>query len=422
MATTRRSFLLAGLGAAAAPLLTRIAWARALDGAPSRGPGGRVLLVVELGGGNDGLNTVVPFADEHYAAAREQLRIGRSGVLPIADGLGLRTELAGLKARFDRGQLAVVQGVGYPGPDRSHFRSTDIWHSASLEPETARAGWIGKACECASAGGRAPTGPGRPALMIGTSKVPLALVGERSSGFQVASAGSLRAAVGPADAAQPERRAALAALARGGDGDGAGEGGALALLKATARTTATIAARVEAVLAQRKPAVDYPDTALAHELQLAAQLIAGGFECAAYFVRQEGYDTHAYQADAHALLLSELDGALSAFLADVEAVRALDRVAVLVTSEFGRRVKENGSKGTDHGAAAPLFVAGGGVKGGLVGKHPSLAPADLDGGIDGDLVHAIDFRRVYSTLLGDWFGVAPERVLGAGFEKLPLFA
>lgn len=422
MATTRRDFLLAGLGAAAVPLLSRLSWARALDGAKE----GRVLLVVELGGGNDGLNTVVPFADEGYASARKTLRIEKGDVLPVADGIGLRRELAGVKGRFDRGQLAIVQGVGYPGPDRSHFRSTDIWHSASLEPESARSGWIGRLCECSSAGQRAPIGAGRPALMVGTQKVPLALIGERSTALQVADAGPLRAPLGPADAAATARREALERLAAGtipsGAPSGAAEAGALALLKDVARATAESAARVEAAVEKGRSSVAYPDSRLARELKLAAQLIAGGFECAVYFVRQDGYDTHAFQADTHALLLAELDGALTAFLADVEGARALDRVAVLVYSEFGRRVRENGSKGTDHGAAAPLFVLGGGVKGGLVGDHPSLRAADLDGGADGDLVHAIDFRRVYATLLKEWFDVAPARVLGAEFEKLPLFA
>jgi len=418
MATTRRGFLLAGLGAAAAPLLSRLSWARALEGAPA----GRVLLVVELGGGNDGLNTVVPFADPLYVRARPSLRIGLEGVRKIADGVGLRLELAALKSRFDRGQLAIVQGVGYPGPDRSHFRSTDIWHAASLEPERARTGWIGRVCECESAGRRAPIGPGFPALMVGTAKVPLALVGEHSSALQVADVGRFRVPVGPKDPSQEGRRDALARLATTTTAAEHSGGGALALLKDAARETRASAARVEAAVEKGKSATTWPDTGLARELKVAAQLIAGGFECAAYFVRQEGYDTHAFQADAHALLLAELDGALGAFLADVEAAQALDRVAVLVYSEFGRRVKANGSKGTDHGAAAPLFVLGGAVKGGLVGRAPSLAPADLDGGEDGDLVHSIDFRRVYATLLKEWFGVAPKRVLGNEFEALPLFA
>jgi uncharacterized protein (DUF1501 family) len=416
--TSRRQFLLAGLGAAAVPLLTRLTWARALEGARE----GSVLLVVELGGGNDGLNTVVPFEDPEYVRARPTLRIEKSGVLPLGAGLGLRRELAALKGRFDRGQLAIVEGVGYPGPDRSHFRSTDIWHSASLEPERARSGWIGRLCECAPAGGSVTGGGGMPALMIGTSKVPLALVGEHSTALQVGDVARFRVPVGPQDGGTAGRRATLQRLSdaeAGSKGDG---GDTLAWLRDAARASLANAAKVEEVTKRSRSNVAYPDTALARELGLAAQLIAGGFECAAYFVRQEGYDTHAFQADTHALLLTELDGALGAFLADVEAAKALDRVVVLVYSEFGRRVKENGSKGTDHGAAAPLFVAGGGVRGGLVGKPPSLARADLDGGEDGDLVHAIDFRRVYATLLEDGFGVASKRVLGADFEKLPLFA
>jgi uncharacterized protein (DUF1501 family) len=416
--TSRRQFLLAGLGAAAVPLLTKLTWARALEGARE----GSVLLVVELGGGNDGLNTVVPFEDPDYARARPTLRIEKSGVLPLGAGLGLRRELAALKGRFDRGQLAIVEGVGYPGPDRSHFRSTDIWHSASLEPEQARSGWIGRLCECAPAGASAAGLGGTPALMVGTAKVPLALIGERSTALQVADVDRFRAQSSSGDPAAARRHAALRRIAEGDPAATGGESDTLAWLRDVARASQLAAERIEAATNRSRSTTAYPDTALARELKLAAQLIAGGFECAAYFVRQEGYDTHAFQADTHALLLTELDGALGAFLSDVESAKALDRVVVLVYSEFGRRVKENGSKGTDHGAAAPLFVAGGGVKGGLVGKPPSLARADLDGGEDGDLVHAIDFRRVYATLLEDGFGVAPKRVLGADFEKLPLFA
>jgi uncharacterized protein (DUF1501 family) len=408
MATTRREILVAGLGAAALPLLSKLAWARALGGARDD----RILVLVELGGGNDGLNTVVPFDDERYVAARPTLRVKREEVLKLADGVGLRRELAGLKERFDRGQLAIVQGVGYPRPDRSHFRSTDIWHSASLEPERAETGWIGRLCEC----GGIATGERTPALMIGADKVPLLLVGADSIAPQIDDASRLRLPVGPEDAGAAARREALARLAA--PPAAPGPQGTLDFVRGAARSTQASLARVEAAIGRGRSTAAWPDTALAQELKLAAQLIAGGFDCSACFVRQSGYDTHAFQGEAHALLLAELGGALTAFLAEIEAARALERVAVLVYSEFGRRLAENGSKGTDHGAPAPVLLCGGGVKGGLAGATPSLA--DLDE--ERDPKFTTDFRRVYATVLKDWFGVAPRKVLGADFESLPLFA
>jgi uncharacterized protein (DUF1501 family) len=412
MATTRRQFLLAGLGAAAVPMLTRLTWARAarsLAGARD----GRILVIVELGGGNDGLNTVVPFGDERYVDARPTLKIAPSELLTLSDGLGLRKELVGLKQRFDRGQFALVQGVGYPKPDRSHFRSTDIWHTASLEPESARTGWIGRLCECEGVGGAQRT----PALMIGSERVPLLLVGDQATAPQVDDVARFHLPTGPEDAGAAARRAALVRLA-GDAAAGPASDDVLGFLKGAARSTQANVLQIEAATQRSRSAVAYPDSALAQELRLAAQLIAGGFDCTAYFVRHSGYDTHAFQAEAHALLLRELGGALTAFLADVEAARVLDRIVVLVYSEFGRRFAENGSKGTDHGAAAPVFVLGGGVKGGLVGAHPSLA--DLDE--EKDVKFTTDFRRIYATLLQEWLGVAPKPVLGADFAKLPLFA
>jgi uncharacterized protein (DUF1501 family) len=425
MRPNRRQFLTAALGAAAAPLLPRIATARReslLARAALRSPRKeRVVVLVDLVGGNDGLNTVVPYGLDPYHAARPTLRLEKEQLLPLRDGIGLRRELAGLHPLFEKGQLAIVQAVGYPGPDRSHFRSSDVWHSGSLTPETTPTGWIGRLCGCAGIAGKERT----PALMIGVDRVPLLLVGEDGPAPQVESLDRLELPAGPADDGIAARRTAMEELARRGGGPGAGDPRGdellrkLDFLRDQTRTAQENAALVAAAAKRGRTHASYPKTPLGGSFELAARLLTGGFDCSAYLVEQPGYDTHVFQADPHALLLKDLGDALAAFWSDVVANGAADRTVVLVWSEFGRRVQENGSKGTDHGAAAPVFVLGGAVKGGLVGEAPSLEPRDL---VDGDVKFATDFRRIYATLLDDWFEVDSKSVLGESFPKLPLLA
>jgi uncharacterized protein (DUF1501 family) len=413
MKATRRQFLGAAIGAAAVPLLPRLSFARAAALAPRRD---RVLVLVDLAGGNDGLNTVVPFRHDRYHELRPTLRVTKERLLPLDGEVGLREELRGLKELFDRGCLAIVQGVGYPQPDRSHFRSSDIWHSGSLLPETTPTGWIGRMCECDGIAAPART----PALMIGNDRVPLALIGTRGAAPQIDRIDALALPTGPDDGGASARADVMHALARAP----AGRGKALDFLRDTARAAQESAAQIEPAAAKGKASGSYPAKPLGAALKIAAQLLAGGFDCSAYYVRQPGYDTHAFQADVHALLLKELGDSLAAFWSDVAAAGATKRVVVLVWSEFGRRVKENGSKGTDHGAAAPLFVIGDDLRDGIVGAHPSLEMADLDGGDrdgNGDVKFAADFRSVYATLLEEWIGVPQRLVLGASFEKLQLF-
>jgi uncharacterized protein (DUF1501 family) len=409
MKPTRRRFLAAALGAAAAPLLPRRAFARALELAP---PTDRALVLVELNGGNDGLNTVVPFGDERYAKARPSLALPREQLLPLGNRegpeLGLRRELHGLKELLDRGCMTIVQGAGYPGPDRSHFRSSDIWHSASLAPERATTGWIGRLCECDGIAGAGRT----PALMVGSDRVPLLLVGERGPAPQVERIDRFELPTGPRDGGNAARAGAMRALA-GGDG-----GGALEFLRATSRAAHATADQVEHAAARGSAGSGYPATRFGASLRLTAQLLAGGLDCSSWYVRQDGYDTHAFQGDAHALLLQELGDALAAFWSDVERAGAARRVVVLVWSEFGRRLEENGSKGTDHGAAAPLFLVGSDLARPVHGRHPSLEPRDL---VDGDVRYSTDFREVYATLLSEWFRVPPPLVLEEVFPIMPLF-
>jgi uncharacterized protein (DUF1501 family) len=405
--STRRDFLAGGLSSLAAlPLLPFLGPAHALAAASASRRTDRIVVLVDLAGGNDGLNTVVPHADPLYTRARPTLKLGAADLLPLAPGLGLRRELLPLHRRFEAGELAIVQGVGYPRPDRSHFKSIDIWHTARREPDAAAPGWITRLVDqpaFAASGGT-------PLLMCGGGGVPRAIVGVRGPAPQVERIEELSPSVGPGDGAAA-RAAALERLA-----DGGGEAGdALDFLRRTTRAAQQQSAQVARAAARGSVTGDYGLAPIGGALRLAAQLIAGGLDSSAYYVRQDGYDTHAFQAEAHALLLADLGRALGAFQDDLVAAGAAERVVVLCWSEFGRRVAENGSKGTDHGAAAPLFVMGKSVRGGLHGEAPRL-----DSLVDGDLPHAIDFRRVYSALLEQWFGVAAEPVLGEKFAPLPL--
>lgn len=362
----------------------------------------RVLVVVQLAGGNDGLNTVIPYADSLYGKNRQVLRIATESVLRINDHVGLHPALRPMHELHEAGQLAVLQGVGYPNPSRSHFRSMDIWHTASTADRLPAEGWLG----------RAMTRPEvrRPgsltAMHLGSQKLPLALVGRHSG---VPSLNSL-----------DDFRLQVAANARGGIRDIAAPERADATLQFLQQSTLqayTASDRLEGLTGRYRSQVNYPGTELARKLKIVAQLIDSGFGTRIYYASLDGFDTHANQAQTHANLLTELAGAVKSFLDDVAQHGHRDRVLLMTFSEFGRRVKENGSRGTDHGAAAPLFLAGSKIKAGAIGTHPSLA--DLD---DGDLKHHTDFRSVYASILERWLGCPSETVLGGRFESLPIWS
>lgn len=387
---TRRDLLALGAMFPMASLLPR--------GLHAWGPHGpaRSIVVVELEGGNDGLNTVIPTEDATYARLRPRLGAVRKGALPVADGFGLHGALKSLHGLHAAQRASVVHAVGYPEPDRSHFRSRDIWHAADPRLQRVGAsttGWMGRAADALAAGGASV-----PALAVGGLQVPLAMRArsalvpslERIEDFQLQ----------PVDRSDGGR-AAVATMLGGGTGDAArwvGELGARA---------AGLGERLRQSLAAYRPAAQYPQTKLGRELQLVAQVIGAGFGTRLFHVALPGFDTHARQLPAHAALLAQLDGALGAFVADLAAAGALDHTVVLVHSEFGRRTAENQSQGTDHGAAAPVFVVGGSVLPGPHGTPPDLG--DLD---DGDVRATTDFRSVYGALLA-WAGIDATAVLGA---------
>lgn len=400
---SRRDFLRA---AAIAPLLAgvRLPLRWLPDG------DARTLVVIELAGGNDGLNTLIPIDDARWAKARPSLAVVRDGAHRlIGTHFALHPALAGLARWFERDRAAAVHGVGYVPPDRSHFHSRDVWHTA--DPGLGRitadtTGWLGRAAEQLAAAGAAV-----PGASLGSLRVPLCL---RSNGIEVPALQRLEDYALLVDApasGRRDRQDALAELVR----DASAEGAPGHDLSRVANTALEQAATLETALSRFRSKAAWPDGALARALQLAARMVVAGFGTRLIHVEHGGYDTHATQAPAHDALLRQLDRALDAFLSELEAHGALDRTLVLCHSEFGRRVAENRSQGTDHGAAAPVFLCGSpGLVPGLHGTAPDLD--DLD---DGDVKCTTDFRSVYAEACR-FVGVDVERVLGASFEPLGL--
>jgi uncharacterized protein (DUF1501 family) len=390
---TRRDFLRTSSLLALAPTVPAFL-ARAVAG--GAGPrDGRALVVVQLDGGNDALNTVVPFADPNYARLRPTLAQRRNNLVRLNDALGLHPALGPLDNLLQAGHLGIVPGVGYPNPSRSHFQSMDIWHSARFDPaDHVSYGWLGRVLDPSGGSMCLINGSGTPEGM------PLALRGRRSRAMGLtsieevllANGAAARRAVGPEpadDLLTYVRRQALDGYA---------------------------AADQLAALSRDREAGRYPTSGLGRRLELVARLLKANLAARVFYTFQAGYDTHAAQATTHIFLLQEFAGAVAAFFDDLRRARLADRVVLLAFSEFGRTIRENGSRGTDHGSAGCVFLAGPGVRGGVCGTMPSLT--DL---VQGEPRMTTDFRQVYATVLQDWLGLAAEEAVGGRFTRLPLF-
>jgi len=359
-----------------------------------------------MDGGNDGINTVVPFADEGYARARKTLRLPRQQLIRLTDQVGLHPSLAPLAATWEAGNLAIVQGVSYPNPSRSHFVSQAVWHTGRREVHGRHGiGWLGRALD--QAGGKVGQ-----AVHVGGGPIPVAVRGQKRSCLSVDRVEDYQLAE------ELPRRGPAALVPAGAP---VGED-LLAFTRRLALDAYTSADQL-GKKGLATSASGYPANTLGRHLQTIAGAIKAGLQASTYYVIQDGreegngnYDTHYGQAPRQASLLAALASAWRAFLDDLTAARLGDRVTLLAYSEFGRRVEENASGGTDHGTAGPVFLAGGAVKGGLDGRTPRLL--DLD---DGDLKAEVDFRRVYATILEDWLALPAREALGASFELLPLF-
>jgi uncharacterized protein (DUF1501 family) len=427
---TRRQFLnrslqgtsLLAVGTVVPQFLANTAWA-AQPGKDT------VLVVIELSGGNDGLNTVIPYADDLYHKARKTLRHTKEQVVRVDDHIGLNSGMASFRQLLDKGQLAIVQGVGYPNPDRSHFESMDIWQSADPKRQM-NTGWLGR-----SANDLQDKKGNVPMMQIGPKQLPLALQGAPGAVVSINHEMPYRLDLGGGSAAkQKARRQLMEDLAKSPPsgsppsslGDGSG-GGLLQFVQRRQLQTYATLDRLNEVLQELQtnqgpsPIAFGPDGrflsfgSLSQRLNLIARLIQKGFGTRVFYVSLDGFDTHSNQAEAHRRLLQELADAVTGFFQQLQNGGHDKRVLAMTFSEFGRRVQENGSRGTDHGAASCLFVAGPAVKGGPVGKHPSLS--DLDAG---DLKHHTDFRSLYATLLDQWLNVDSKVVLGGQFSHVDL--
>jgi uncharacterized protein (DUF1501 family) len=405
---TRRDFLkttaIAGLSVTLPSFLTRsVEAAMPYAGAIPGFKDDRILVVIQLGGGNDGINTVVPFGDDAYYSARKNLAIKKADVLGLDDYSGLNPKLKELKELYDGGGLAVVNGVGYPNPDRSHFRSMEIWHTAVDSNRFSESGWIGRYFDnCCS---------GKPEPVAGVnvgSEFPQSFAGRRGTGVSFQEPQQFRWI----DGNEGKSRATFDALNRTA-AKHADEGNTLDFLRHTTANAVVSSDKVIKAGSTNRKAVTYPGGKLGPQLKTIATLIAGGLPTRIYYTSLTGFDTHANQLNQQDNLLGQFSGAVAAFMKDLKAIGVADRVMVFAFSEFGRRVEENASRGTDHGTAGPMFLAGAGIKAGLHGKYPSLT--DLD---DGDLKHTVDFRSVYGEVLGSWFGVEQTKVLGREFPGI----
>jgi uncharacterized protein (DUF1501 family) len=399
MALSRRDFLAASavIGAGLPGVFRKVAQA-----APDLGqPGAKdtVLVVVQLTGGNDGLNTVIPYQNPAYLGARPTLRQPAEKVLKIAGELAFHPELGGLSSLLEAGSLGIVQGVGYPNPNRSHFESMDIWHKATPSSQQ-RYGWLARATAAASIG----------ALHAADASPPLALYGTTGYAPSLKSLSDYKLRTA-SDSEESRKTIEGFAAKQSADSD------LLGFVRSSAREAYQSAERMRVAAAEYKTSVTYAETPLAQRMKLFAQLIDAGIPERVFYTSLEGFDTHAGQAIGHGSLLKTVGDAMNSFHQDLKAHGHQKRVITMAFSEFGRRVHENGSQGTDHGTAAPLFLAGESVRQGLIGEHPSLEKLD-----EGDLRFAVDFRGVYAAILDRWLGIPSQEILGEKFTAPELFA
>ncbi len=420
---TRREFLHKSMIAGTSLALTTLgprSWLTEL--AAQAGRQNRILVVIQLSGGNDGLNTVVPFKDSAYYAARPKLAIAANEVIKLSDDQGLSPALRSLEKLFEDGRMSIVQGVGYAQPNRSHFESMDIWHSCQPKTERSSTGWIGRwLSQIKSAtSNRNPLdarGYDNWALHLGHEQQPLALVSRDATTPSIASREQFRLQLGDRETLKRE----LLQLSQPSEQSSspADPADLLGFVQTSTQSAVQASQRLEAALKANATQDSFPKTLLGEKLATIAQLIISEMETRVYYVTLDGFDTHAQQPAAHSALLRQWADALSAFHDRLTQAGQGNRVLTFTFSEFGRRVAENASDGTDHGAAAPVFLSGPSMRAPLVGEQPSLTNLD-----DGDLKFHTDFRSVYATLISRWFqsDVDRQAILGGDYPLLDVLA
>jgi uncharacterized protein (DUF1501 family) len=404
----RSNFLLGTLSGIAVVANTQHVFARALADTPLPslpGGDGRCLVLVNLQGGNDGLNCIVPHGDPRYYQMRPGIGIAQSDVLRINDRIGLNPTMRSFKDMYDRGMVAVVQSVGYPNPDHSHFRSTEIWQTAAPD-RYEHTGWLGRYLDDANLpkdnlfNGVAIAQVLPEVLVAAHTDVPAVaqingygLLSDRRNDSR-----SLYSRL-VADNRLPFNSPYLAHVAQIEDHAQKGSEELPKLVKSY------------------KPAGSYPATPLGRSLSLAAQIIGSKAGTRVLYVQHGSFDTHVNQKATQDRLLGEFSDAIKAFYDDLAAHGNDKRVLTMTFSEFGRRIAENASRGTDHGEASPLFLIGGGVKGGIYGAYPDLSDAN-----SGNVRFDMDFRSVYATVLERWLGRPSERILQGKYATIGAIA
>lgn len=399
---TRREFLTRGLGLVGIGTVLPDFLIRSAMAAPASNGAPNILVVIEQSGGNDTLSTLIPYSNKAYADGRKVTRVPEEEIIKLDAELGFHPRLKGFKELMDEGRMSILPGVGYPQPNYSHFSSMDIWHMADIRgrcPEVPH-GWIGRALE-KGFGDRS-----RPilAVAVGTDKSPPALKGPRHSGIAFKQAETFQYT---GDQGDPMR---MELYKRLHDQPAARPGESIDFLSRTALAANASSEEIRRLASAYRPKADYPKTKLAQNLRAIAGLIQGGLDTRIYYTMQGGYDTHSDQKKRHDNLLGELNDAVFAFQKDLAQQGLQDRVLAFTFSEFSRNVKENGSRGTDHGHAGAMYVFGTKLKPGMRGSYPSLE--DIYDVRNGALKHNMDFRAVYATALKKWLGIPSESFLG----------
>lgn len=401
---TRREFL--RFGGAGFGLLAFNAYAPAfltrsvLNGQPLPEKDRSILVIIQLAGGNDGLNTVIPFEDSHYYNLRPTLALKKKDILPLADELGLHPSLKGLADLYNSGKLSILQNVGYPNPNRSHFRSTEIWETASDSDQFEHYGWMGKFFDHSCCG----LDPDTPRAVYVGNETPQSFLSNELHAIQ-----GIQARGGLYRNVNEEVNELLNHALQ----QPAGDDPNFNFLEHTYFNALATEERVLNILRSSRDNQKYPGNNFAQSLKNIADLIAGGLETRVYFANLPGFDTHANQANNHSNLLATLSDGLAAFQEDLMRRGLEDQVLTMTFSEFGRRPDENGNRGTDHGTSAPLFIVGKPTSAGLFGNLPDLsgdprAPTPFD----------FDFRQVYATLLEGWLGADSKAILGQNFKPI----
>jgi uncharacterized protein (DUF1501 family) len=395
----------------------------------STGKDGTILVVLQMAGGNDGINTVVPYTNDFYHNARPRIGLSADKVLDLNGEIGFHGAMTGFKDLYDSGNLAVVQGVGYPNPNRSHFRSTEIWQTASDADKIEQYGWIGRYFDNACAGCDPTVG-----VTIG-NQMPEAFFAKKPTGVCLNNPQNYRFVLGEhpkpgqMDLTEESYKKMNELDANGTDENSGGSigmlaagmpmqgGSAIDYIQRTALDAQVSSDEIRNISSRVQSQAVYPTSQLGNSLKLVAKLIGGGLPTRIYYVSQGGYDTHVNQVPTQQRLLKDLGDSTKSFVADLKAQGNMQRVLVMTFSEFGRRVTENANGGTDHGAAAPLFIVGNKVTAGLLGQYPSLATQDL---FEGDIKYTVDFRSVYAAVLENWLKTPSAPILGRQFQPLQL--